>query len=119
MTFFIVEKFIRILRGDDSAHGHSHAFSNSLDSSSESSTKTTEENSTITKAEPRIRVVALLNLVADFMHNITDGMSIGASFIAGPSIGFSTMIAVLIHEVYFFSIISYFRFHTKLEISLY
>lgn len=35
----------------------------------------------------KIRVAAYLNLVADFMHNFTDGLAIGASFIAGSTVG--------------------------------
>ena len=35
-----------------------------------------------------IQVAAWLNLLADFMHNFTDGLAIGASFIAGSTIGF-------------------------------
>ncbi len=35
-----------------------------------------------------IRVAAYLNFVADIMHNFTDGLAIGASFIAGPTVGF-------------------------------
>ncbi|KIH69534.1 hypothetical protein ANCDUO_00118 [Ancylostoma duodenale] len=34
-----------------------------------------------------IKVAAYLNLVADFAHNFTDGLAIGASFIAGTTIG--------------------------------
>jgi zinc transporter ZupT len=36
---------------------------------------------------PRIRVAAFLNFVADAMHNFTDGLAIGASFIAGSTVG--------------------------------
>lgn len=36
---------------------------------------------------PRIKVAAYLNLAADFMHNFTDGLAIGASYIAGPAVG--------------------------------
>ncbi|EYC45151.1 hypothetical protein Y032_0437g1457 [Ancylostoma ceylanicum] len=46
-----------------------------------------------------IKVAAYLNLVADFAHNFTDGLAIGASFIAGTTIGVVTMITVLVHEV--------------------
>lgn len=105
MTFFIVEKFIRILRGDDSSHGHSHnaPVSKKLDTSTDS--KETEETistcSTKESESKRMRVAAILNLVADAMHNFTDGMSIGASFISGTLIGLGTMAAVLIHEVNF------------------
>ncbi|PIO66023.1 metal cation transporter, ZIP family, partial [Teladorsagia circumcincta] len=47
----------------------------------------------------RIKVAAYLNLVADFAHNFTDGLAIGASFIAGTTVGVVTMVTVLVHEV--------------------
>ena len=42
---------------------------------------------------------AYLNLAADFAHNFTDGLAIGASYLAGRSIGIVTTITILIHEV--------------------
>ena len=46
-----------------------------------------------------IRVAGYLNLAADFAHNLTDGLAIGASYLAGNSIGVVTTLTVLIHEV--------------------
>lgn len=40
-----------------------------------------------------------LNLAADFAHNFTDGLAIGASYRAGHAIGVVTTLAVLFHEV--------------------
>ena len=40
-----------------------------------------------------------MNLVADFSHNFTDGLAIGASFLAGQNIGLVTTCAILFHEV--------------------
>lgn len=51
------------------------------------------------KSKPNFRVAAYLNLVADFVHNFTDGLAIGASYLAGTTIGFVTMITVFVHEV--------------------
>ena len=42
---------------------------------------------------------AYLNLAADFTHNFTDGLAIGASYLAGRSIGIVTTITILLHEV--------------------
>lgn len=42
-------------------------------------------------------MAAYLNLVADFMHNFTDGLAIGASFIAGPAVGFGQKTIFRIH----------------------
>lgn len=35
-----------------------------------------------------LRIGSLLNLVADFMHNFTDGMAIAASFMSSPAVRF-------------------------------
>lgn len=40
-----------------------------------------------------------LNLVADFMHNFTDGIAIGASFAGGTSLGMATTLSVFFHEI--------------------
>ena len=40
-----------------------------------------------------------LNLAADFTHNFTDGLAIGASYLAGHNIGIITTITILLHEV--------------------
>lgn len=42
---------------------------------------------------------AVLNLVADAVHNFTDGLAIGAAFSISRSVGISTSIAVLAHEL--------------------
>jgi zinc and cadmium transporter len=40
-----------------------------------------------------------VNLLGDALHNFADGILIGASWLAGPAIGLSTSVAVLLHEV--------------------
>uniref|UniRef100_A0A7E4ZXE6 Zip-domain-containing protein n=1 Tax=Panagrellus redivivus TaxID=6233 RepID=A0A7E4ZXE6_PANRE len=134
LTFFIVEKFVRIVRGeDDHHHGHSHGHSHGPVAAKKPNSKSQAEESDDEKSEasvkkdkalknrptkkdgdkkkvapaetapvveaPRIRVAAYLNLAADFMHNFTDGLAIGASFIAGSTVGLVTTVTVLFHEV--------------------
>lgn len=45
------------------------------------------------------KVAAYLNMAADFTHNFTDGLAIGASYLAGSTVGLVTTITVLVHEV--------------------
>lgn len=40
-----------------------------------------------------------LNLAADFIHNFTDGLAMGASFLVGPTVGTVTTLTILLHEV--------------------
>lgn len=51
--------------------------------------------------EPKhnLSVAGWLNVVADFTHNFTDGLAIGAAYLAGQNIGLVTTITVLLHEV--------------------
>ncbi|RWS11104.1 protein catecholamines up-like isoform X1 [Dinothrombium tinctorium] len=63
-----------------------------------------DENPQVFVREPSfvnndIKVAGYLNLAADFTHNLTDGLAIGASFLAGRSIGIVTAITILLHEV--------------------
>jgi zinc transporter 7 len=47
-----------------------------------------------------IKLSAYLNLIADFTHNITDGLAISASFYISKSVGATTCLAVFFHEVF-------------------
>lgn len=46
-----------------------------------------------------IKVAGYLNLAADFTHNFTDGLAIGASYLAGRNVGIITTVTILLHEV--------------------
>jgi len=79
ITFLVVEKFVRLINAD---HGHSHGKKNKKEAKND-----------------QIKVAGYLNLAADFTHNFTDGLAIGASYIAGKNIGIITTITILLHEV--------------------
>ncbi|KAL2153072.1 hypothetical protein VTH82DRAFT_4227 [Thermothelomyces myriococcoides] len=46
-----------------------------------------------------VKLGGLLNMIADFTHNITDGLAMSASFYASPTIGATTTVAVFFHEI--------------------
>lgn len=46
-----------------------------------------------------VRASTYLNLLADFTHNLTDGIAMAASFYASPAIGATTAVAVFFHEI--------------------
>lgn len=50
-------------------------------------------------ANTDIKVSGYLNLAADFTHNFTDGLAIGASFLVSPAVGAVTTVTILLHEV--------------------
>lgn len=102
----MVEKAVRIIKGD---HSHSHAHHDSSQEKKEASSKKKEEKkeekksgkaiSKAYKTESDIKIAGYLNLVADFLHNFTDGLAIGASYMAGNSIGYVTTFTILLHEI--------------------
>ena len=63
--------------------------------------KTSAAPTISSKAEPSpsIRLSAYLNLIADFTHNITDGLALSSSFYASPALGATTTVAVFFHEI--------------------
>lgn len=106
VAFLVVEKFVRLLKGGHS-HSHSHAAPKAKDSDEEDDKKREkkgEKEKKVSNKKPvetssDIKVSGYLNLAADFTHNFTDGLAIGASFLVGPAVGTVTTITILLHEV--------------------
>jgi len=48
---------------------------------------------------PSVKLAGLLNLIADFTHNITDGLALSTSFYSSPALGATTTMAVFFHEI--------------------
>lgn len=46
-----------------------------------------------------VKASTYLNLLADFTHNLTDGIAMAASFYASPAVGATTAVAVFFHEI--------------------
>jgi zinc and cadmium transporter len=46
-----------------------------------------------------VHPMGYMNLAADAIHNLIDGMIIGASYLVSPSIGIATTIAIIFHEI--------------------
>ncbi|CAG4998753.1 unnamed protein product [Parnassius apollo] len=88
ITFLVVEKSVRLFSG---GHGHSHSTDKKKDSDKSKKLNNSKKD--------EIKIAGYLNLAADFTHNFTDGLAIGASFIAGQSIGYITTVTILLHEI--------------------
>ncbi|KAL2888572.1 ZIP Zinc transporter [Ceratocystis lukuohia] len=127
MTFVAMDKGLRIAtggQGHSHDHGHSHSHEDThvqakqCDSGITSATdlkadgmaqrkgkassqKSTEKlaNAEEKQLNPSVKLGGYLNLIADFTHNITDGLAMSASFYASPTVGASTMLAVFLHEI--------------------
>ncbi|XP_068602913.1 zinc transporter Slc39a7 [Brachionichthys hirsutus] len=103
IVFLVVEKFVRLLKGGR-GHGHSHSRSHEAhkEKGSDGEDRKKEEKDEAPKTEKMstdIKVSGYLNLAADFTHNFTDGLAIGASFLVGPTVGAVTTLTILLHEV--------------------
>ncbi|XP_011194121.2 protein catecholamines up [Zeugodacus cucurbitae] len=105
IAFLAVEKLVRLLKGDEHGHSHSHSKKEtnpkpSKKADQKSDTKKSENPKAVKNVEANdVKITGYLNLAADFAHNFTDGLAIGASYLAGNSIGIVTTITILLHEV--------------------
>ncbi|KAJ6532020.1 ZIP-like iron-zinc transporter [Mycena capillaripes] len=117
-AFFMMEKTLRVLGGDEDGAGHSHSHSLShangetaavaSGASAKASKDGLRSRKGGEKAEPAepaksatgpSKMSAYLNLFGDFVHNITDGLAMAASFYASPLIGATTTLACFAHEI--------------------
>jgi zinc transporter 7 len=123
ITFVAMDKGLRIATGGQGGHDHSHSHSHEkpevtakatgVDSKDSKDTlrarkpdvngKTSSAVSAPTQSEKEInasvKLGGYLNLIADFTHNITDGLALSSSFYASPTIGATTTVAVFFHEI--------------------
>jgi zinc transporter 7 len=122
ITFVAMDKGLRIATGGAGGHDHSHGHSHEnvdvtakatgvdLDGSKDkirarkpaADDKTTGANQlaeTDKEINASVKLGGYLNLIADFTHNITDGLALSSSFYASPTIGATTTVAVFFHEI--------------------
>lgn len=124
MTFVAMDKGLRIATGGEGGHdhGHGHSHENSLADSHADAKSTALEVSAANGVKLRrnangsateevkssvqekdmsqsVKLGGILNMIADFTHNITDGLAMSASFYASPTVGATTTMAVFFHEI--------------------
>ncbi|XP_077295747.1 zinc/iron regulated transporter-related protein 71B [Arctopsyche grandis] len=99
LLFYSIESLMRIATGG-SSHGHSHSqkiedrskrLSIELDFMLEIKNQRIENKP--------LSPVALMVILGDALHNVTDGLAIGAAFSSDPVTGFATALAVFCHEL--------------------
>lgn len=97
LSFFLIERLTHSLleeTDDDHHHGHSHGKKVS-EEEAEKNKKSAEDKA----KQNRLMSYAIISMLGDFIHNFTDGLSIGVAFIANYQIGVTTTIAMLFHEI--------------------
>lgn len=106
IAFLAVEKTVRLIKKDGGGHGHSHGApavkkptKEEVGAGKKKDDKKKSTSKVVAEEEKDILVSGYLNLAADFAHNFTDGLAIGASYLAGNSIGIVTTVTILLHEV--------------------
>ncbi len=104
MVFFLLEKVTHTYFSD----GHSHGKEEPKTASSKGSKKVgqTSETKTVQKkskeeieTELRYKSFAVISMAGDFIHNFTDGLSIGVSYVADYKMGLITTMAMFFHEI--------------------
>ena len=120
-TFVAMDKTLRIITagsaegGSGQGHGHSHGAQGKATGvdvggaavarrkkggvAPTTSVREEEEEDAKKPTSPSLKVSSLLNLVSDFTHNITDGLAMSGAFYAGPLVGATTCMAVMLHEI--------------------
>lgn len=92
----------RVTNSSRSAHQettmHEEKTDDKIDSG-DSSTQPSESSRESKDINPSVKLAGLLNLLADFTHNITDGLALSTSFYSSPALGATTTMAVFFHEI--------------------
>ncbi|CAI5701616.1 hypothetical protein KXD40_002833 [Peronospora effusa] len=119
LSFLMLEKFVRAQTGGSHGHSHGHTCpSVSMQDGGVVSSKVLTARKRIAFKDGKddtempgggepvsfaelekkpIAAAGYLNLAADFSHNFTDGLAIGATFLRGN--GWTTTLAMLLHEL--------------------
>ncbi|CAM9464571.1 unnamed protein product [Ectocarpus sp. 4 AP-2014] len=114
MLFFLSERAVRAITGGGGGHSHPHSHgggSSQAHNDDDVSRRKKDDDHASNKSgselsaspppgeESGLKVAGILNLAADALHNLSDGIAIGASFASGSGLGFSTALATLLHEL--------------------
>jgi zinc transporter 7 len=117
ITFVAMDKGLRIATGGEGGHAHSHGHQHEKVEAKTTAVerengkgelrarKTAASDTTVASPEKEkelnasVKLAGYLNLIADFTHNITDGLAMSSSFYASPTIGATTTVAVFFHEI--------------------
>lgn len=117
---YALETILPLIGGDEHGHGHSHCSDVAKKPVSPTIVEPTSINTNVelqTASRPRTELnimldeketaptsyrmspLAFMVLIGDGLHNVTDGMAIGAAFATDPVTGMATAFAILCHEL--------------------
>ncbi|SPP76029.1 zinc transporter ZIP10 isoform X2 [Drosophila guanche] len=114
LFMYTLENVIPLLKGDGQIHEHSHGHGHShghspgqqvekevpeVPASRELNVMLQETKLDAKSAERPLTPVAFMVIIGDGLHNLTDGLAIGAAFASDPVTGLATAFAVLCHEL--------------------
>ena len=89
VVFFVLESLVIWRHAHPNGHGHVHASAPGHDGPSKVSWE---------RGAHGIKAANLI-LIGDAFHNFVDGVAVAAAFLASPSLGIATAIAVIGHEI--------------------
>ena len=101
ISFFLIEKFTTAFLSDGHDHGHSSDVHDKKDKkdTKKKDKKKDEVDEQAKSKEIRYKSYAIISMVGDFIHNFTDGLSIGVAYVANYKMGVITTMAMLFHEI--------------------
>jgi len=115
LFMYMLENLIPLLKGGKTGHGHSHGHghghshshmekpapqdSPDLPAPRELNVMLQEAKLDEKTPDRPLTPVAFMVVIGDGLHNLTDGLAIGAAFASDPVTGFATAFAVLCHEL--------------------
>lgn len=107
LFMYTIENLLPLLKGQKPGnHGHSHSGGHDAPKEAPTPNPTKEINTMLNeekedrkgKSAP-LTPLAFMVVIGDGLHNLTDGLAIGAAFAVDPVTGMATAFAVLCHEL--------------------
>lgn len=99
MAFFLLEQLTNHYFSSGDGHGHSHGAVEDKKSAKGKKKTQTEEELAEEAKQLRYKSFAVISMLGDFIHNFTDGLSIGVSYVADFRMGLVTTAAMFFHEI--------------------
>ena len=94
-VFFLLEKVVHQYFSNGH-HSHSHTDEAKHDNKHKKKNKNKDKDK---DKELRFKSFAIISLFGDFIHNFTDGLSIGVTYVADYKLGLVTTMAMFFHEI--------------------